>query len=134
MSDEEAIDFLGGYDPKDFFRNGKITKPFIKSVGRRFEEDTEEYAILEKVLYPYSGFVLFKRDRENLYTILVPKVFSDFVTDYTGEFVEPHIFYDTRVIMFSGLNGTPSSFQEKYFEDKLKLIKNKIKNAVENKG
>lgn len=134
LDDEKAIEYLGGYDPNDYFKGGKIHKSFVNFFGRRIEEDTQEFHIMASVMHPYQGCILFKQDRQNLYTILVPKMFSEHELNFDGEFSPDGVYYDTRVINFSGFGGVPAAFEPDFFQKKIEAIRQSVQASVNKRG
>lgn len=121
LSDEEAREFLGGRDPKDYFREGLIHTSFLKNFDNLLPEDEEEVITLRKVI-PFKDVLLFKKKRTNVYILLIPKRLARFEMDeIDNEFTNEHINYDISAIAFTG-NGTPSAYEEGYFIQQLKKV------------
>ena len=134
VSQEEAVGYLGGYDPNDYFRGGKLHKSFKNFFGDRLDDETEEFMIMQSVLTPYVGCLLFKQRQQNLYTILVPKIFSEFELDHEGEYAPEGVYYDTRVIAFTGKGNAPSAFEKDYFLKHVMKTRESIVKTLEKRG
>lgn len=115
LSDAEAKEFLKGNDPKRYFRKGKISVSVPKAFGELLPDDREEVQVMKAVLKDFDGLLMFKHNRQNLYTILVPKELADFELNDEGDFLEDLVPYDIRVVNFSG-GSTPSAFEPGYFK------------------
>jgi len=115
LDSNEVKNFLGGVDPKRYFREGKVPMFCVKAFGDLLGEDNEERAAMQKVLKDFEGLLFFKNRKQNLYTILVPKELSEFELDQDGEFIDTVVHYDIRTINFSG-GSTPSAFEIGYFQ------------------
>lgn len=131
---EDAVEYLGGYDPEDYFRGGKLHKSFKNFFGDRLDDETEEFMIMQSILTPYVGCLLFKQRQQNLYTILVPKVFSEFELDHTGEYAPEGVYYDTRVVAFTGKGNAPSAFEKDYFVKHINKIRESIVKTIDKRG
>lgn len=131
---EEAITYLGGYDPADYFRGGKLHKSFKNFFGERLDEETEEFMMMQAILSPYVGCQLFKQRQQNLYTVLMPKVFSEFELDHDGEYAAEGVYYDTRVIAFTGKGNAPSAFEKDYFNKHIERIRASIAETLKKRG
>jgi len=120
LPDEQARAFLGGRDPKDYFRDGLVHTSFISTFENLLPEDEEEVVVMRKII-PFKDVLLFKRKRTNLYILLVPKRLARFELDMDGEFVNEYINYDISAIAFTG-SGTPAAYEEGYFIQQLQKV------------
>lgn len=115
LSSDEAEAFLKGNDPKKYFRNGKISTSVPKAFGELLPDDREEVQVMKAILKEFDGLLMFKHNRQNLYTILIPKELADFELNDEGDFLEELVPYDIRVVNFSG-GSAPSAFESGYFK------------------
>jgi hypothetical protein len=135
MTPEEATAFLGGKDPKIYFRRGYCHTAMKQTLGELLNTDEErlEYQSFRKTIRD-ENVLLFKHKIHNLYTILMPKIFTEFELDADGDYVNKYVKQAYHVIAFTGQLGTPSAFEEAFFQRKLKQIKDKIKAELAPKG
>lgn len=132
IPEKEATEYLGGKDPNDYFKDGLIHPSFKKAFGDLLKEDDEEYIIFRESV-PYPNLLLFKKRREQVYVILIPKSNTGFEIDVYGEFADSYVNYDIRAIAFTG-QGSPAGFTESYFKQRLLLITKNLRQSAEDKG
>lgn len=120
LPEEQARAYLGGRDPKEYFRDGLLHTSFMTTFENLLPEDEEEVQVMRRVI-PYKDCLLFKKKRTNLYIVLIPKRLARFELDADGEFVDEPINYDISAIAFTG-SGTPAAYEEGYFVQQLKKI------------
>lgn len=131
MTDEEARNFLGGKDPKNYFKNGKI--PVWKKVLGTLITDEEDPALilLKEVIPKVSSILLYKHKTDSVYTLLIPKSFSENETGAAGDYTDEYTTSDERSIVF-GASNSPKSFEKAYFKSRLASIYSKLKISSEN--
>lgn len=120
LPEEEARAYLGGRDPRDYFRDGLLHTSFVTTFENLLPEDEEEVQVMRRVI-PYKGVLLFKKKRTNVYILLIPKKLARFELDADGEFVDQPVNYDISAIAFTG-SGTPAAYEEGYFIQQLKKV------------
>lgn len=126
LSDSEVKDFLKGADPAIYFKSGRVPAYCKKAFGELLRDDDEENLVFKKVFSNYPGLLMFYNRKHGIYTILVPKIMSMFELDVNGDYIEDHVVYDIRTVVFSGV-GSPKSFEEGHFTK----IANNIKARLE---
>lgn len=121
LNSDEVKDFFKSNDPMKYFREGKIPVTWKKELGTLLDEDRPEVKMMRQVFQHHPDVLLFKHNFQNIYTLLIPKSHSEHeIRD--GEFTERFIFCDTRSIVFSGFNGSPSAYEPGYFKKKCEVI------------
>lgn len=115
LNTTEADEFLKGANPNKYFREGKIPMSCVKAFGDLLPDDYEEVRVMKDVCKGFDGLLMFKNRKQNLYTILVPKELSDFELTESGDYIEPTVLYDIRVVNFSG-GAAPAAFERGYFQ------------------
>ena len=120
LSEEEAVSYLGGRDPKKYFRGGLLHSSFVQTFENLLTEDEEEVATMRRVI-PYKDVLLFKKKKTNVYILLIPKRLARFEMDEEGEFIGETVNYDISAIAFTG-SGTPAAYEEGYFIQQLKKV------------
>lgn len=120
LSGPEVKKFMGDHDPSKYFREGKVPIYLPQSLGRLVDEDAFESKVKRDVFSKYPGVLMFKHERVNIYTLLIPKELTEHEF-MNGEFVERLVRYDARSIVCTG-GARPSEFTEAYFKE----IGNKI--------
>lgn len=99
MNSNEVKAWFGDNDPKLYFREGKIPN-YFKSLGDLLAEDREEVLTLRKTLPQYSKVLLFKHHLQNLYTLVVPKLYGEFELDANGEITDANVKVHTVAFAF----------------------------------
>ena len=122
---DDAGAYLGDKNPWIYFKNGLMHTSLQKVLGDLLQEDREEMMVLRKTI-KNPEILMFKHQRENKYTLLVPKVYSEFELNSDGEFIDKYIHQDYRVIAFTG-QGVPAAFEETFFTSKLEAMVEKMK-------
>jgi len=120
LSNEEAVAYLGGRDPNEYFRGGLLHSSFVQTFENLLPEDEEEVATMRRVI-PYKDVLLFKKKKTNVYILLIPKRLARFEMDDEGEFISETVNYDISAIAFTG-SGTPAAYEEGYFIQQLKKV------------
>lgn len=120
LSNEEATVYLGGRDPRDYFREGLLHTSFVQTFENLLPEDEEEVVTMRRVI-PYKDVLLFKKKKTNVYILLIPKRLARFELDSEGEFIGDSINYDISAVAFTG-TGTPAAYEEGYFIQQLKKV------------
>jgi len=116
LSDSEVKKLLGDIDPSKYFRLGKIPNHIPKSLGTLLPDDRMETIVKNDVFSQFPDVLMFKHDLSNIYTLLIPKVISDFELNKDGDYTDRLVQFDTRSIAFNGGNGRPTSFEADYFK------------------
>jgi len=123
LSEDEAKKFLGGRNPKDYFRDGKIHKTIdVKNMGDLLDEDRPEVQTLRRIAPQFPDLLMFKDRMQNLYNILVPKRLTENQLDENGEFVEKYVRRDVNVVNFNAAVSTkefgrfPAAFEPVFFQ------------------
>jgi len=134
LSTQEQKKWLGDNDPNLYFRDGVIPNYCPKAFGTLLSEDREEVIQMRKAFPAYPEILMFKHDLQNIYTLLIPKKFSEHEINEDGDFVSRLVRYDTRSIPFTGGFNRPTAFQADYFNDKAALIKKHLDKAKKDRG
>jgi hypothetical protein len=134
LSDDEVEKFIGDTDPSLYFKDGRIPLYVPKSFGTLLSEERPETLVLRKEWPLYKEALLFKHDMQNIYTILIPKKYSEHELNESGDFRSNFVRYDTRSVAFTGGMGRPSSFEPDYFKKHLVTIKRHLDKAKDLRG
>lgn len=126
LTKEQAEAYLGA-DPKNYFLRGIVPKWIVKTFGDKLDDSWEEQIAFNEATVNYPGLILFKQKSKNVYTVLVPKVYSEYELA-GGEYVTPAVRYDVRVIAFTRQGG-PTSYEKTVFLKELKAITSKLREA-----
>lgn len=129
MNSEEVKKFFGEYDPKLYFKHGKIPT-WMKEYGVILDEDEEETKLLRSVTPTFPELILFKHKNQPLYNVLVPKPLSEFELDSTGEISNENYHADFRAIAFGGSNA-PRNYDKTYFKLRAEVIARSLQRGAE---
>jgi hypothetical protein len=129
-------EFFGGNNPDLYFRDGKIPVAIPKALGTLIDDPSRyEVQIFNESFKNYPDVLLFKHDLVNIYTILVPKPFSELELDpVTGDYRDRLVRYDTRSIAFTGKGNLPASFEKDYFNKIATNIKTHFDKAIKSRS
>ena len=123
LSDNDASKFLGGKNPNDYFREGKIHRTIdVKSMGDLLDEDRAEVQTLRRIAPQFPDLLMFKDRMQNLYHILIPKRLSENQLDENGEYVEKYVRKEIVPVNFNAAVSTkefgrfPSAFEPVFFQ------------------
>lgn len=131
LSLAEQRKFFGSNNPELYFRDGKIPVAIPKALGTLIEDpERYEHQVFMDAFRNYDDLLLFKHDLVNIYTILVPKKYTELELNDTGEFRDRLVRYDTRSIAFTGKGNLPSSFEKDYFNKIANNIKTHFDKAI----
>lgn len=125
--------FLGGRDPHKYFKNGLCHSSIVKYFGDLLPEDREEVMLLRKIIKD-TDLLMYKHQRFNQYTILVPKIYSEFDLTAENEYDGRKVYQDYYTVAFTGQMGVPGAFEEKFFETKVRQMLAKLKVAGEKRN
>jgi hypothetical protein len=120
LSDEEAEKFMGDVDLNIYWRGGKVPVIYKGEYGNILKDDAPEKINCDKIFAKFPGILLFRHPFQALYTLLIPKKYSDLEKDANGEYANRIIFCDARSIVFGAAEG--GMYTEKNFKNKAKKI------------
>jgi len=136
LSTEEAIKWLGGKHPADYFKDGKIAKSFSKEIGvsaQDFPMVDEFYprllSIYESLYGTDSDCLLFIHPTTKRVSIIYPKSKSGFEKDEKGEYIDVNTVDMASIVFSSVIPNSPDMYEPEYFKKELTKIKN-IKDSL----
>lgn len=128
LTKEEAVAFLGGRDPKDYFYLGKVPVYMKRNLGFLLDDDSEQRMIVDSIfkdLEDRSNILIFANTDGNKHTLLIPKQYSAVeITD--GEFTSPAYVCDPRVIVYTGF-GRTGHYSPDVFKKDVERVAHSIK-------
>lgn len=120
LSDEEVKKFFGDNDLATYWREGKIPVIYKSEYGNLLQDDAPEKVNCDKIFAKFPGIILFRHPFQSLYTLLIPKKFSNLEKDTNGDYASRVMFCDARSIVFGAQDG--GMYTEKNFAKKAKVI------------
>lgn len=136
LSHAETVKFMGSNNPELYFKDGKVPVSIPNALGTLLDDDTRyERQVFDESFRNYEDVLFFKHNLANIYTILVPKKYSELEIDpITKDYIDRLVRYDTRSIAFTGKGNLPSSFDKDYFGKVAQNIKQHFDKAVKSRA
>jgi hypothetical protein len=120
LSDEEVKKFFGDNDLDTYWRDGRIPVIYKAEYGNLLPEDAPERVNCDKIFAKFPGVLIFRHPFQALYTLLIPKKYSNLEKNDKGDYSSRVMFCDARSIVFGATEG--GMYTDKNFRNKAKKI------------